>query len=191
VRPLELLMAENTKAHATNSHTEVPSAEHEQFPPFRRDTLPAQLFWFVVTFLLLYVLVAKFALPRVGGIIGARRGRIAGDLATANRCKEEADAAIVAYEKALAEARTRAQSSASETHEKLTAEAENNRKTLEARLHAKLSDAETAIAATKASAMTNVRRIALEAATTIVTRLTGASPPEATVAKALDDVLKR
>jgi F-type H+-transporting ATPase subunit b len=184
-------MAESTNAHTMNSHTEVPSREHEQFPPFRPDTLPAQLFWFVITFVLLYVLVARFALPRVGGILRARQGRIAGDLATASRLKEEADAAIATYEKALADARARAQLIASETHEKLTAEAEKNRKTLEARLQAKLEEAEKAIAATKSSAMTNVRRIALDAATTIVAHLIGTSPPEATVAKAVDDVLKR
>jgi len=184
-------MPESHTTPATTAHTEVPAEGHGQFPPFRKDTIASQLFWFVITFALLYLLVAKVALPRVGGIIDARRGRIAGDLASANRLKEEADAAIEAYEKALAEARGRAQLIANQMHERLNAEAEATRKRLEERLNAQLEAAERTIAATKTSAMANVRVIAIDAASAIVAQLTGASPSEAVVAGAVDDVLKR
>jgi len=178
-------MAENTSAH-----TEVPSGGHGQFPPFRRDTIASQLFWFVITFVALYVMVAKLGLPRIGGILEARHGRIAADLAAANRLKEGADAAMAAYEKALAEARTRAQLIASETRDQLSAETEKTRKALEQRLNAKQVEAEKTIAATKTKALESVRGIALDAAATIVARLTGVSPAEAAVADAVDNVLK-
>jgi F-type H+-transporting ATPase subunit b len=182
-------MAENKSAHPS-AHTEVPSEGHSSFPPFRSDTFASQLFWLVITFAALYLMVSKIALPRVGGILDARQGRISGDLATANRLKEEADAAMMAYEQALAEARTRAQSITHGAHETLVAEAERNRKSLEERLNAKLAGAEKTIAATRDKAMANVRAIALEAASMIVSQLTGVSPAEATVANAIDDVLK-
>src|SRR5215813_5934869 len=124
-------MAEKTSAHA-----EVPSGGHGHFPPFQRDTLASQLFWFAITFVALYVLVAKYGLPRIGGIIDARRGRIASDLAAANRFKDEADAAMAAYEKALAAARARAQLIASVTRDKLNAEAAQTSQPLEERLNA-------------------------------------------------------
>lgn len=177
-------------AESTSAHTEVPSGGHEQFPPFRRDTIASQLFWFAITFVALYVFTAKIGLPHVGGIIRERAGRIAGDLAAANRYKVEADAAIAAYEKSLSEARTRAQAIAAETHNRLNAEAEQTRKALEERLNAKLVDAETAITATKAKAMENVRGIALDAAATIVAQLTGVSPADKVVADAVDRALK-
>jgi F-type H+-transporting ATPase subunit b len=178
-------------AETKNAHTEVPAGGHTQFPPFRPDTLPSQLFWFAVTFVGLYILVAKVGLPRIGGIIAARRGRIDSDLSAANRFKEEAGAAMSAYEKALAEARTRAQAIASETREKLNAEAETSRKALEQRLNATLAESEKTIAATKSKALANVRGIALDAATAIVARLTGVAPAEAAVADAVDGVLKQ
>jgi F-type H+-transporting ATPase subunit b len=177
-------------AEKTSAHTEVPSGGHVQFPPFRKDTIASQLLWFAITFVALYVVLAKFGLPRVGGILEARHGRISSDLAAANRAKDEADAAMAAYEASLGEARARAQQISSETRERLNAEAEKTRKQLEGRLTAKLNEAEKAIAATKAKALESVRGIALEAAATIVNRLTGASPAEAAVAKAIDDVLK-
>jgi F-type H+-transporting ATPase subunit b len=177
-------------AESTSAHTEVPSGGHEQFPPFRKDTVASQLFWFAITFVALYVFMAKIGLPHVGGILQARHGRIADDLAAANRYKAEADAAIGAYEKALSEARTRAQVIAAETHGRLNAEAEQTRKALEQRLNAKLADAETAIAASKTRAMENVRGIAVDAAGTIVAQLTGVSPADKIVADAVDSTLK-
>jgi F-type H+-transporting ATPase subunit b len=177
-------------AESTHAHTEVPSGGHGQFPPFRRDTIASQLFWFAITFIALYVMVAKIALPRIGGILEARHGRIAADLAAANRLKEGAAAAMAAYEKALAEARTRAQLIANETRDRLNTETEKTRKALEERLNTKLTEAEQAIAVTKTKALENVRGIALEAAAAIVARLTGVPPAEAAVAAAVDSVLK-
>ena len=173
------------------AHTEVPGDHKAAFPPFQRETFASQLVWFAITFVVLYALVAKLALPRVGGIFAARRERIESDMAHAQRLRGEADAALAAYDKALADAHGRGQSIASETHTRLTAEGETRRKGLEAELNAKLAEAEKAIAATKQAAMANVRGIAAEAAAAIVERLLGAAPSQPAVAAAVDDVLKR
>ena len=111
--------------------------------------------------------------------------------AEASRFKAESEQAIAAYEKALADARTRAQTIASETRDRLQAEADRNRKSLEEQLNARLAEAEKTIAATKSAAMANVRGIATEAAAAIVTRLTGVAAPDAKVTAAVDAVLKR
>ena len=173
------------------AHTEVPGGHKAPFPPFERDTFASQLVWLAIAFVVLYALVAKLALPRVGGIFAARRERVDSDVGEARRLREEADAALAAYEKALADAHGRGQSIASETHARLTAEGEVRRKALETELNAKLAEAEKAIAATKQSAMSNVRTIAAEAASAIVERLIGSAPPESAVAAAVDDALKR
>ena len=176
-------------ATASTEHTEVPAKGH--FPPFQMDTFASQLFWLVICFALLYVLMAKLALPRVASIIDARQGRIDGDLADANRLKLSADDAMAAYEKSLAEARNRAQTIGNETRDRLNAEAEKNRKVLDEQLNAKLAEAEKTIAATKLSAMSNVRSIATDAASAIVARLIGTAPADTAVASAVDSVLKR
>lgn len=175
---------------ATSTHTEVPG-QKGPFPPFQRETFASQLVWLTLTFVLLYVLMAKVALPRVGSIIETRRARMADDVAEADRLKGESDAALAAYEKALADARTRAQSLASETREKQAAEAAQTRKALEGRLNAKLAEAEKAIAATKSTAMANVRGIAVEAAAAIIQKLIGSTPTDDKIAGAVADVLKR
>ena len=90
------------------THTEVPEG-HGIFPPFDSQTFPSQLLWLSVIFILLYVLMARLALPRIASIIEGRRKLVDDDLAEAQRFKEQSDAAIVAHEQALADARAHAQ----------------------------------------------------------------------------------
>src|ERR1043166_1295335 len=174
---------------ATNAHTEQPGGGKPQFPPFNKETFASQLVWFVIFFIALYILIGRFALPRIGGIIEARRGRVEGDLAEANRLKAQSDAALKSYEKSLADARNRAQTPPNETREKLNAEAEEARKKLENELNSKLAEAEKTIAATKTAAMANVRGIAVDTASAIVQRLIGTAPAAPAVAAAVDEGL--
>jgi F-type H+-transporting ATPase subunit b len=177
-------------AHVTGTE-QVPKGEHSgAFPPFDTHTFPSQLLWLVITFVLLYALMAKWALPQVARVIEDRQKRIAGDFAEANRMKEQSDAAVAAYEKALAEARGRAQAIANETREKQAAAAEAARKKTEDQINARLMEAEKTIAATKQAAMRNVKTIAQDAAGAIVEQLIGRAPGEKAVADAVADALK-
>jgi F-type H+-transporting ATPase subunit b len=175
------------------AHTEVPAGEHaRQFPPFDKHTFPSQLLWLTLTFVALYLLMARVALPRIDSILARRRARIDGDLAEALRLKGESDAAVAAYEKALADARGRAQALVNDARQRQAAEAEGARKALEATLNARIAEAESGIAHTKTAAMVNVRGIATEAAAAIVERLIGIAPASRdAVAAAVADALKR
>ncbi len=174
-----------------NAHTEADGGHHGgSFPPFDSSTFASQLVSLVIAFVALYVIVSRIALPRVGGVIDARQNAIDGDLAQAQKLKDEADTALKAYETELAAARSRAQAIGNETREKLNAASEAERKTLEERLAAKLAEAEKTIAATRANAMGNVRSIAADAATAIVQQLTGKQPDGKTVQSAVDASLK-
>ena len=95
------------------AHSQAP-AGHPAFPPFQAEHFPSQLAWLAVSFVLLYALMAKVALPRIGAIFAERSKRIGDDLKAAQGFKEQSDAAHAAYEKALADARARAQAIAAE-----------------------------------------------------------------------------
>jgi F-type H+-transporting ATPase subunit b len=172
------------------AHTEAPGGK-PAFPPFQTQTFPSQLVWLAISFVLLYVLMAKIALPRIGAIFEERSKRISGDLKAAQDFKEQSDAAHTAYEKALADARGRAQSIANDMREKQAAASEVLSKKLEAELHEKLAAAEKSIDATRTSAMGNVGTIATDTASAIVQRLIGKAPADHEVAAAVGDALKR
>jgi F-type H+-transporting ATPase subunit b len=174
----------------TAAHTEADGGHKAPFPPFQKDTFASQLVSLVIAFAALYLIVSKIALPRVGSVLDKRQNTIDGNLAEAQRLKDESDGALKAYESELAAARSRAQAIGAETREKLNAASEAERKTLEERLALKLADAEKTIASTQEAAMSNVRGIAPDAAAAIVQRLTGIAPDGASVGKAVDASLK-
>src|SRR5690606_29974529 len=103
-------------AGEVHTETGVPDAggHGSNFPPFDPSTFPSQLLWLAITFGLFYLFLKRVVLPRIGGILEVRRDRIAQDLDQASRMKEEADAAVAAYEQELAEARKKAASIAQE-----------------------------------------------------------------------------
>jgi F-type H+-transporting ATPase subunit b len=181
----------NETAH-TGTSVEHPAGGARTFPPFDKQTFPSQLLWLTLTFVALYLLMSRIALPRIGTILEQRRARISGDLAEAQRLKGESDSAIAAYEKALADARARAQALLNESRQRQAAEAEAARKALDATLNARIAEAERGISAQKSAALANVRDIATEAAAAIVERLIGMAPSSreavaAAVAEALKD----
>src|SRR5258705_9433699 len=178
------------KGQKTGAYTQADGGHGGAFPPFDSSTFASQLVSLAIAFVALYLIVSRIALPRVGGVIDARANAIEGDLSAAQKLKDESDAAIKAYETDLASARSRAQAIGNETREKLNAASEAERKTLEDQLAAKLAAAEKQIAATRETAMSNVRGIAADAAGAIVQRLTGVLPDGKTVSRAVDATLK-
>jgi F-type H+-transporting ATPase subunit b len=177
------------ESHGTTAHTEAPAEKHE-FPPFQKDTFASQLVSLVIAFVALYLIVSRIALPRVGGAIDARQNAIDGDLSEAQKLRDQSDAALKSYEGELASARSRAQAIGAETREKLNAASEAERKALEDKLAVKLTEAEKTIASTRATAMGNVRGIAVDTASAIVQRLTGVQPDAQAVNSAVDASLK-
>jgi F-type H+-transporting ATPase subunit b len=163
----------------THSTAEVHAEEaHGVFPPFDPATFPSQLLWLAITFGALYLLMSKIALPRIGGILENRKALIDGDLAAADAARLKTDAAIAAYEAALAAAKAKAQGIANESREAIQADLATRRSAVEADLAAKVSAAEARIAGTKAEAMTHVDEIAAETAQTVVTQLIGDVPAD-------------
>lgn len=155
------------------------------FPPFDATTFFPQLFWLTLIFGLLYWLMANVALPRIAGILQARRVRIDGDLAQAARARAEAEAAAQAYDANLAKARAGAQATAQAARDDAASAFNARKASLEAELSAKLAEAEATIGRRKAEAMASVPAIAADAAEAIVERLTGRRADRAAIEAAL------
>lgn len=169
---------ETHAAPAGEVHTETGVAHGDEhgggtFPPFDATYFPSQLLWLVITFGLFYLLMKKVIVPRVGGIIEDRQGRIARDLEEAGRMKAEADAAVATYEKELAAARSKAHGIAETAREAAKTKAVADRTAIEAELAERLAAAEGRIGEIKAKAFADVGAIAEETAAAIVDQLIG------------------
>ncbi len=157
-------------------------------PQFDLSTAPGQIFWLVVVFGLLYLAFVKVVLPKMGGVIEARRTKIEGDLARAERLKNEADEAVADYEKALAKARAEASAILHEAAESTRREIQAQTADFDKELNARVQVAQNRIAEAEAEARSHLKEIAVETASLATQKLVGISPSEAEVSAAVDRV---
>lgn len=172
---------------ATETHEETGAPGHEGsggLPQFDVAAWPGQMAWFLIFFVIVFVLMSRVFVPRIGGTIAAREGKISGDVAEARRLKEEADAQAVAAAADTAQARAQAMKLGAEARAKAQAEVAARLAQEEAKLAATGAAAEARIAAAREAAMANVGGIAADAAQAIVHKLTGqpVSPAELSAA---------
>jgi F-type H+-transporting ATPase subunit b len=142
-------------------------------PQLHAPDFPPQLIWLAVSFAVLYFIMARVALPRIGEVIEERRDRVQRDLDEAERLKVETEKALAAYEQALAAARGKATAIAREARDRLAGEVEQERARVEAQVAAKLAEAEKRIADTKSRAVAQVNEITTDIAGAIVAKLIG------------------
>jgi F-type H+-transporting ATPase subunit b len=142
-------------------------------PQLHAPDFAPQLIWLAVSFGVLYFILARVALPRIGEVIEERRDRVQRDLDEAERLKIETEKALAAYEQALAAARGKATAIARETRDRLAGEVEQERARAEAEMAAKLAEAEKRIADMKSRALAQVNEIAADISGAIVAKLIG------------------
>jgi len=170
---------------ATGAHAEA-AGGHESagLPQFDFAWWPGQILWFLIIFLAMLVFIRVFAVPKVGGTIEAREGKIAGDIAEARRMKDEADVQAQAATTEAAQARAAAQKVGAEARAKAQAEIAARLAVEEAKLAATGAEAEARIAKARDAAMTHVAGIAADTAKAIVEKLTGKTATAAELATA-------
>ncbi len=155
-------------------------------PQFEPANFLPQLVWLGLIFAVLYFLVVRPTLPKVGRVIDQREANIAADLGAAESAKGEADAIRHAYDAAMAEARAKAQAAVGEARTAAARAVEERMRGVATRLDAAQADADSRIEAARAAARTQLDASAAEVTGALVKRLTGVTvdPAEAAVALA-------
>jgi F-type H+-transporting ATPase subunit b len=154
------------------------------FPPFEATLFATQLFWFALTFLLLYIVVSRFVLPKVGGVLAARAGTIASDLDQAAQKSAAADEARTSMERAVAKARADARGMIDAARADVQAKLNAEQEAAEKRLAERITTAEARVDAARQKALAEVPGIADALARDIADKIApaGASAPRQRVA---------
>lgn len=159
-------------------------------PQFNVDTFLPQLVWLAITFVILYFVMARLALPKVAEVLEGRQNRIDDDLEQAETYRKESEQLEASYEELTAKARAEALSYLKAERDKIQAAIDEKRADLAKDLDGRLAEAEAKVAKAKTEAMADLEGIASEACTSIVTKLTGAKMTPAAAKKAVRANLK-
>ncbi|MEO1042923.1 MAG: F0F1 ATP synthase subunit B' [Pseudomonadota bacterium] len=156
-------------------------------PQLNAGTYAGQVFWLLVFFFVLYLLMSRVFLPRIGTVIEERRSRIADDFDKAAEFKRQADEAEAGYKKALADARANASKIAAETRAQIDADIRAMQAETDQKLDADIEAAEARIAETSAKAAATVRDAAKITTSDIVVALIDETPSDETIEAALQN----
>jgi len=176
------MAAENT--HATDATHHAEAAASGGLPQFDFSTWSSQITWLIIVFGLLYFILAKFILPKLGSTITERGDRIADDLDAASRMQREAEDAQKSYERALADAKAKAHNVAESTRQSVNDEIAKELEVADAQAAEQAVIAEARIKKIREGAMANIDSVASDAASEIVAKLLGKAPTKAQLTRA-------
>ena len=111
-------------------------------PQLDISTFTPQIIWLIITFGVLYLLMAKLALPRIGSILEQRHNRIEDNLAMAQNLKRESEVDAESYETAIFEAREQARTSTQLAIKEMSEESQRRQSELNDRLVSEVKSAE-------------------------------------------------
>ncbi|MGX0977042.1 F-type H+-transporting ATPase subunit b [Roseovarius sp. MBR-51] len=142
-------------------------------PQLDFSTFGNQIFWLLVTLVVIYFVLSRIALPRIAAVIAERQGAITNDLAAAEDLKAKAEQAEQAYLKALADARAEAQTIVAKAKAEIKADLDAATAKADAEIAARAAEGEQKIEEIRANAMDSVKEVAKDAAAEIVAVMGG------------------
>jgi F-type H+-transporting ATPase subunit b len=158
-------------------------------PQLDFSTWPNQIFWLLVTLVVIYFVLSKIALPRIGAVLADRKSTITNDLAAAEELKQKAVDAEKAYNEALANARTEAAKIVAQARAEIQKDLDAATAKADAEIAAKAAESEKTIAAIRDGAAAAVAEVAKDVAGELVAAL-GGKADAATVTAAVSARLK-
>ncbi|WBU65729.1 F0F1 ATP synthase subunit B' [Paracoccus aerodenitrificans] len=147
------------------------------------------IFWLLVTLAVLYWVLSKVALPRIGSVISDRQGVITGDLMQAEEFKKKAKDAEAAYDKALSDARAEAGKIVAAQKAEIQKDLDEAIAKADAEIAARSAESEKRIGTIRDSATTDARSVAREVTAELVRRF-GGKADDAAIDAAVDARLK-
>jgi F-type H+-transporting ATPase subunit b len=158
---------------ATEAHGEAGKAVG--MPQLDFSTWPNQIFWLLVTLVVIYFVLSRIALPRIGAVLAERKGTITNDLAAAEELKQKAVQAEKAYNDALANARTEAAKIVAAAKVDIQKDLDAAIVKADAEIAAKAAESEKTIGEIRAGALGAITEVARDTAKELVTALGGSA----------------
>lgn len=158
-------------------------------PQLDFSTFPNQIFWLVVTLIVIYFILSRVALPRIGAVLAERQGTITNDIAAAEELKQRAVEAEAAYDQALLDARAEAGKIVADAKADIQAELDVQMQKADAEIAAQTAESEKAIAEINAGAADAVKAVAKDTAKEIVAAMGGKADAK-TITAAINAALK-
>ena len=152
---------------------------------------PSQIFWLIITFVFLWWLMAKVALPKVGLVLEERQNKINDSLDMAENLRREAGSELDAYEIAISKAHDEARKVINDANQEGTQASANQLAEMRISLTNQIAEVEAEIESVKEKALEDIGQSAREVAISTLDKLVDIKIPAKTLNAAIDNAMTK
>ena len=128
-------------------------------PQLDFSTFLPQIFWLFISLSFLYIILSRYALPRISDVIEERKDIIAQDIDSAKEYSEESEKAIEELNLKLSEAKTSSQNLINKSIQDIKEDSEIKKSSLIKEINNEISEAEGEIKEKKETALDEISSI--------------------------------
>ena len=142
-------------------------------PQLNPEFFASQIFWLIISFVILYIVMAKFALPKIADVIESRKDIIARDFEDAESYKKDSVATEQKYLDSIKVAHEKASASIAKSKKKLHQSLDDANENFEKENGMVISKFETQLNAKKADILEDKEVLAYEISHDIIRKILG------------------
>jgi F-type H+-transporting ATPase subunit b len=154
-------------------------------------TYASQIFWLAVTFGLLYLIMARSALPTVREVLQNRQSRITDDLRKAEKLKNEAEAAEADFTSVIKNSRSKASLLLNGVRQKAAKEADRRNEKLDETFARQAKEAEHRVDVLRKEVTEEMAPIVIDSAKSMLKKLIDVNVDTKTVESAVTALAKK
>jgi len=151
----------------------------------------SQAFWLILVFVILYISISKFYLPKIKDNLDNRENKIKEDLENANKFKEQSEAKAKEYESILEKAKKDVLKIHFESKSILDKDIQSKKEAIEKEIEKEVLKAQKEILELKKNSISSIQSISESIASNIIENISGDKLNESSIKATVEDVSKK
>tara|TARA_B100000989_G_C19447372_1_gene430137 strand:- start:446 stop:1021 length:576 start_codon:yes stop_codon:yes gene_type:complete len=151
----------------------------------------SQTFWLILVFVVLYISISKYYLPRIKGNLDNRENKIKEDIENANSFKEQSEKKLKEYELVLENAKKEVSKIHLESKIILDKDIKAKKEAMEKEIEKEISEAQKEIAELKKNSISSIQNISENITSNIIEKISGDKLNESSIKATVEDITKK
>ena len=151
----------------------------------------SQAFWFVLVFVILYISLSKFYLPKIKSNLDNRENKIKEDLENANKFKEQSEAKLKEYGLILDKAKKEVNKIHFDSKTALDRDIQSKKEVIEKEIEKEILKAQKEISELKKNSISSIQNISENITSNIIGKITGDKLNESSIKAAVEEISKK
>ena len=151
----------------------------------------SQAFWLILVFVILYISLSKFYLPKIKSNLDNRENKIKEDLENANKFKEQSEAKLKEYGLILDKAKKEVHKIHFDSKASLDKDIQSKKEIIEKEIEKEILKAQKEISELKKNSISSIQNISENITANIIENITGDKLNESSVKSAVEEISKK